>query len=82
MKEQITQDLAVAAAKIAPAAGVTVGTYAPGYTLSDVAVVCTIVFTLVQTFTVVVKNWGDWSAWWTARWVTVARIYAKVRRRG
>lgn len=82
MKEQITQDLAVAAAKIAPAAGVTVGTYSPGYTLSDVAVVCTIVFTLAQTFTVIVKNWGDWSAWWAARWATVSRLVDRVRRRG
>lgn len=82
MKEQITQDLAVAAAKIAPAAGVTVGTYNPGYTLSDLAVACTIIFTLVQTFAVVVKNWGDWSAWWVARWVTVRRVIAKVARRG
>lgn len=82
MKEQITQDLAVAAAKIAPAAGVTVGTYTPGYTLSDVAVVCTIIFTLVQTFTVIVKNWGDWSAWWSARFATVRRFILWVRRRG
>lgn len=82
MKEQITQDLAVAAAKIAPAAGVTVGTYNPGYTLSDVAVACTIIFTLVQTFAVVVKNWGDWSAWWVARWATVRRALAWIRRRG
>lgn len=82
MKEQITQDLAVAVAKIAPAAGVTVGTYNPGYTLSDVAVGCTIIFTLVQTFAVVVKNWGDWSVWWMARWATVRRVIAKVARRG
>lgn len=82
MKEQITKDLAESAAKIAPAAGVTVGTYTPGYTLSDVAVICTILFTLIQTFTVVMKNWGDWTAWWSARWLTARRVIAWVRRRG
>ncbi|WP_312252717.1 hypothetical protein [Stenotrophomonas sp.] len=82
MKETITQDLAMAAAKVAPAAGVTVGTYSPGYTLSDVAVICTILFTLLQAFAVVVKNWGDWTSWGRARWATVVRIYARIRRRG
>ncbi|MPS36033.1 hypothetical protein [Stenotrophomonas acidaminiphila] len=82
MKEQITQDLAVAAAKIVPAAGITVSTYTPGYTLSDVAVVCTIVFTLVQTFTVMVRNWGRWTSWGRARWFSIRRFWAWVKRRG
>lgn len=82
MKEQITQDLAVAVAKIAPVAGVTVGTYNPGYTLSDVAVICTILFTLLQTFNLLVKNWGAWTDWGRARWLAVRRLIAKVARRG
>ncbi|HFF6210901.1 hypothetical protein ACYPJF_06780 [Stenotrophomonas geniculata] len=82
MRDSITQDLAVAAAKIAPVTSVTVGTYTPGYTLSDVAVICTIIFTMLNIFAVIVKNWGDWTNWGRARWATVVRIYARIRRRG
>lgn len=82
MKEQITQDLAVAAAKIAPVAGVTIGTYNPGYTLSDWAMVCTILFTLLQAFNLLVRNWGAWTDWGRARWLAVRRLIAKVARRG
>ncbi|KAK6697233.1 hypothetical protein SNK04_014321 [Fusarium graminearum] len=53
----------MAVAKVAPAAGVTAGTYTPGYTLSDIALFCTILFTLLQAFSVVVKNWGEWTQW-------------------
>lgn len=81
MKDSITQDLAVAAAKIAPVTSVTVGTYTPGYTLSDIAVICTIIFTMLNIFAVIVKNWGDWTNWGRARWETVARLYARIRRR-
>jgi hypothetical protein len=82
MKETITQDVAMAVAKVAPAAGVTAGTYTPGYTLSDIALICTILFTLLQAFSVVVKNWGDWTQWGRARWATVRRVAAWVFRRG
>lgn len=82
MKEQITQDIAIAAGKIVPTAGIVVGTYNPGYTLSDVAVVCTIVFTVLQTFTLVVKNWGDWSSWWAARRAQLRRLINWIRGRG
>lgn len=81
MKDSITQDLAVAAAKIAPITSVTVGTYTPGYTLSDWAVICTIIFTTLNIFAVIVKNWGDWTNWGRARWATVIRLYARIRRR-
>ncbi len=82
MRDSITQDLAVAAAKIAPVTSVTVGTYTPGYTLSDIAVICTIIFTMLNIFAVIVKNWGDWTSWGRARWATVVRVYGRIRRRG
>ncbi|OWR35261.1 hypothetical protein CEE55_02315 [Stenotrophomonas pavanii] len=82
IKEQITTDLAVAGSKIGAAASVTAATYSPGYTLSDWALIGTIIFTIVQTFTVMVKNWGDWSAWWSARMGNARRFWAWIRRRG
>jgi len=82
IKEQITTDLAVAGSKIGAAVSVTAATYSPGYTLSDWALIGTIIFTIVQTFTVMVKNWGDWSAWWTARMGNARRFWAWIRRRG
>ncbi|HDS1390347.1 hypothetical protein JAK43_15485 [Stenotrophomonas maltophilia] len=82
IKEQITTDLAVAGSKIGAAVSVTAATYSPGYTLSDWALIGTIIFTIVQTFTVMVKNWGDWSAWWTARMGNARRLWAWIRRRG
>lgn len=82
MKDQITQDIAVATAKIAPVTSVTVGTYTPGYTLSDLAMLGTIIFTMLNIFALIVKNWGDWTNWGRARWATVVRIYARIRRRG
>lgn len=51
IKEQNTTDLAVAGSKIGAAVSVTAATYSPGYTLSDWALIGTIIFTIVQTFT-------------------------------
>lgn len=53
-----------------------------GSTRSDWAQIGTIIFTIVQTFTVMVKNWGDWSAWWTARMGNARRFWAWIRGRG
>ncbi|MGE8259409.1 MAG: hypothetical protein ACN6RJ_08300 [Stenotrophomonas sp.] len=61
---------------------VTAATYSPGYTQSDWALIGTIIFTIAQKFTVMVKNWGHWSAWWTARMGSAKRFWAWIRRRG
>lgn len=82
IKEQITTDLAVAGSKIGATVSVTAATYSPGYTLSDWALIGTIIFTIVQTLTLMMKNWGDWSAWWTARMGNAKRFWARFRRRG
>ncbi|KZE52987.1 hypothetical protein FIU09_10005 [Stenotrophomonas maltophilia] len=82
IKEQITTDLAVAGSKIGAAASATAATYSPGYTLSDWALTGAIVFTVVQMFTVRLKNWGDWSAWWSARMGNAKRLWTWIRRPG
>ena len=74
--------LAVAGSKIGAAAGATAATYSPGYTLSDWALTGAIVFTVVQMFTVRLKNWGDWSAWWSARMGNAKRLWTWIRRPG
>nr|WP_245336470.1 hypothetical protein [Stenotrophomonas sp. PvP093] len=74
--------MAVAGSKIGAAASATAATYSPGYTLSDWALTGAIVFTVVQMFTVRLKNWGDWSAWWSARMGNAKRLWTWIRRPG
>lgn len=82
MKDQITQDIAVGAAKAAPPAVVTAATYSQGLTLSEWAMVATIGYTLVLTATTIVRHWGDWTNWITARASDFRRLQAWMRRRG
>lgn len=61
IKEQITTDLPVAGSKIGAAVSIIAATYSSGFNLSDWALSGRKIFALVQTFTVKVKNWGNWS---------------------
>lgn len=81
MREQITQDLAVSAAKIAPPAIASALGVENGWTLADWAMLLTIIFTLAQLFTVMVKNWGDWMGWWRIRIADARRLWRWIRRR-
>lgn len=81
MREQITQDLAVSAAKIAPPAIASAFGVGNGWTLADWAMLLTIIFTLAQLFTVTVKNWGDWMGWWRIRIADMRRLWRWIRSR-
>ncbi|HDS1654978.1 hypothetical protein I5U23_08155 [Stenotrophomonas maltophilia] len=74
MKDQISQDLLAAMLKTAPTATVAVATFDPARHLSLAVMVVTLLVGLSQFFTTVVKNWGDWMGWLSARWVDGVRL--------
>lgn len=76
MKDSISQDLAVSAAKIAPPAAVAVATAAGGLSLQDWVLITTIIYGVVQTSLTIVRGWGDWLAWWTGRMSDLRRARA------
>ena len=82
MKDQITNDLLAGGAKVAPAIIGSAVSVAKGWSLSDVAVLLTILYTAVLTTTTVVKNWGLWMDWWLARADDLRRIWRWARSRG
>lgn len=79
MKDQITADLTVGAAKVAPAALGSAAAATQGWALADVAVALTILYTLTLFLTAVVKNWGLWMDWWAARRIDARRLWAWLR---
>lgn len=82
MKEQITQDIAGAAAKATPPAVVTVATYSQGLTLSEWAMIATIAYTCILSATTIVRHWGEWTSWIAARASDIRRFRAWMRTRG
>lgn len=82
MKDQISQDIAVGAAKVAPPAVVTAATYSQGLTLSEWSMIATIVYVCVLTATTIVRHWGDWTSWISARASDFRRLKAWIRSRG
>ena len=82
MKDQITADLVAGGAKAAPAVVGSAVSAAQGWALADVAVLLTILYTLILTTTTVVKNWGLWMDWWAARAADMRRIWRWARSRG
>ena len=82
MKDQISNDLLAGGFKVAPAIIGSAVSAAKGWTLADVAVLLTILYTLILTTTTVVKNWGLWMDWWAARAADMRRIWRWARSRG
>lgn len=82
MKDQITNDLAVAAAKVAPPAVIAAAGAAGAVSPQSILIWLSILYTLALLLTTVIKNWGDWMTWWTARGAQLQRAWARVRRRG
>lgn len=76
MREQISADLAVGAAKSAPPVLASAAAVAQGWQLADYAVMATLIYTGVLTLTTVVKNWGMWMEWWGARLADLRRLVA------
>lgn len=79
MKDQITADLTVGAAKATPAVIGSAVSAAQGWALADVAVLLTIAYTAVLLLTTVVKNWGLWIDWWKSRREDVRRLVEWLR---
>lgn len=79
VREQISADLAVGAAKSAPPVLASAAAVAQGWQLADYAVMATLIYTGVLTLTTVVKNWGMWMEWWGARLADVRRFIAWAR---
>lgn len=82
MKDQITYDLSVAAAKVAPPVAVATASVAGAIDPQSVLIWLSILYTLALLMTLGIKNWGDWMTWWAARFVQAGRLWAWVRRRG
>jgi hypothetical protein len=76
VREQISADLAVGAAKSAPPVLASAAAVAQGWQLADYAVMATLIYTGVLTLTTVVKNWGMWMEWWKARAGDLRRFIA------
>ena len=82
MKDQISHDLLAGGYKVAPAIVGSAVSVVKGWTLADVAVLLTILYTLILTATTVVKHWGLWMDWWAARADDLRRIMRWARSRG
>ncbi|MCH6484249.1 hypothetical protein MMG85_11840 [Pseudoxanthomonas sp. LH2527] len=82
MKEQISQDLAVMGAKVAPPAVVAAATEVGAISPQSILVWLSVLYTASLLFTTVVKNWGEWLGWWKSRWADVRRLYGRVRGNG
>lgn len=80
MREQISADLAVGAAKSAPPVLASAAAVAQGWQLADYAVMATLIYTGVLTLTTVVKNWGMWMEWWKGRVSDFRRFIAWARK--
>lgn len=81
VKEQISQDLTVLGAKVAPPAFVAAATEVGAISPQSILVWLSVLYTAALLFTTVVKNWGDWLGWWKGRLSDVRRLYLKVRGR-
>lgn len=82
MRDQITADLVVTGAKVAPPAVVSAASAVGSISANSILVWLTILYTAGLLFSLVVKNWGDWMAWWDARAADLRRIWARLRGRG
>ena len=67
MKDQVSADLAVMGAKVAPPIAVAAGTAAGSINPQSLLVWLTIAYTLAMFATFVIKNYGEWEGWWGRR---------------
>lgn len=79
VKDPITQDIAAAAGRAAPPIVGAVYTSLSSIPWAIMVSIATLIYTLALTFSVVVKNWGEWTAWIAARWMWANRLWERVR---
>lgn len=81
MKDQITADLLASGAKLTPPAVVATATAVGQIDPQSALVWLTIIYTLSLLLTNMIRNWGMWIEWWSARWGDARRLWRWARGR-
>ena len=79
MKDQITTDLGAAALKVAFPATVATAAQVGAIRPESILIWLSILYTLALLLTTVIKNWGDWMKWWSARFAQAKALWKWLR---
>lgn len=80
MSDQISADLAAAAAKAAPPVSVAVAATVGAIRPESILIWLSIVYTLAMLSTLVIKNWDTWLDWWRRRWSQAKAFWRWIRK--